>query len=193
MTEARTWLRRGVAGVYVPSQLLNTIASRSNFHEAVFLSAGAPHTRRQLSRRAYRDLRRFAGRQRRCRPARRAAGREIVDGTVNPSTWDAATLRTKLVLADSPAGRRAAAADCAAFTSISETATRFSRRSYSARAVRSGLPTGRRSALRTPHRVRSCSWTPSNLTKPTGSRRRRSRRKRSTARTTRMFRPRRRR
>jgi alpha-glucosidase len=30
------------------------------------------------------------------------SGPEIVDGTVNASTWDAASLRTKLVLADSP-------------------------------------------------------------------------------------------
>jgi len=102
MNEARTWLRRGVAGVYVPSQLLNTIASRSNFQEAVFLlqelrtladsfpgeriviSADSPSVGAAVS-------------------SSPRSGPQIVDGSVNPSTWDAATLRTRLVLADSPA------------------------------------------------------------------------------------------
>ena len=100
--QARTWLKRGVAGVYVPTQLLNTIAARSNFHEAVFLlqelrtlADSFPGERIVISGDS---------------PAVSAAvsnsprsGPEIVDGTVNPVTWDAATLRTKLILANSPA------------------------------------------------------------------------------------------
>ncbi len=102
ITEARTWLKRGVAGVYVPSQMLNTIASRSNFHEAVFLlqelrtlADSFPGERIVISG----DT-----------PAVSAAvsssprsGPEIVDGTVNALPWDATTLRTRLALADSPA------------------------------------------------------------------------------------------
>jgi alpha-glucosidase len=102
MTEARTWLRRGVAGIYVPSSMLNTITSRANFHEAVFLlqelrtlADSFPGERIVISGDS---------------PAVGVAvatsprnGPEILDGTVNPSTWDAATLRTKLVLANSPA------------------------------------------------------------------------------------------
>ena len=100
--QARTWLKRGVAGVYVPTQLLTTIAARSNFHEAVFLlqelrtlADSFPGERIVISGDS---------------PAVSAAvsnsprsGPEIVDGTVNPATWDAATLRTKLILANSPA------------------------------------------------------------------------------------------
>ncbi len=102
LTEARTWLRRGVAGVYVPSSMLNSIASRANFREAVFLlqelrtlADSFPGERIVISGDS---------------PAVSAAvsnlprsGPEIVDGTVNSATWDAATLRTKLVLANSPA------------------------------------------------------------------------------------------
>lgn len=102
ITQARTWLKRGVAGVYIPTQLLNTIAARSNFHEAVFLlqelrtlADSLPGERVVISGDS---------------PAVSAAvsnsarsGPAIVDGTVNPATWDAATLRTKLVLANSPA------------------------------------------------------------------------------------------
>jgi alpha-glucosidase len=102
IAQARTWLKRGVAGVYVPSQMLNTIASRSNFHEAVFLLQEL----RTLADSFPGERIVLAGDS----PAVSAAvansprsGPEIVDGTVNISTWDAATLRTKLILADSPA------------------------------------------------------------------------------------------
>ena len=102
IVQARTWLKRGVAGVYVPAQLLNVITARSNFHEAVFLlqelrtlADSFPGERIVISGDS---------------PAVSAAvsnsprsGPEIVDGTVNASIWDAATLRTKLVLANSPA------------------------------------------------------------------------------------------
>lgn len=102
IVEARTWLKRGVAGVYVPTQMLNTIASRTNFHEAVFLlqelrtlADSFPGERIVISGDS---------------PAVSAAvsnsprsGPEIVDGMVNTATWDAASLRTKLVLANSPA------------------------------------------------------------------------------------------
>jgi alpha-glucosidase len=82
--------------------MLNTIASRSNFHEAVFLLQEL----RTLAESFPGERIVLAGDS----PAVSAAvansprsGPEIVDGTVNISTWDAATLRTKLILADSPA------------------------------------------------------------------------------------------
>jgi alpha-glucosidase len=102
MNQARSWLRRGVAGIYVPSSLLSSIAAHTNFQESVSL---------------LQELRRLADsfpgeRVVICgdSPAVDAAssasprkGPEIVDGTVDRSVWDAASLRTKLVLADSPA------------------------------------------------------------------------------------------
>src|SRR6185437_3483954 len=102
IVQARTWLKRGVAGIYVPSQMLTATASRSNFHEAVFLlqelrtlADSFPGERIVISGDS---------------PAVTAAvsnsprsGPEMVDGTVNSSMWDAVTLRTKLVLANSPA------------------------------------------------------------------------------------------
>ncbi len=102
ITQARTWLRRGVAGVYVPTQMLNTVAARSNFHEAVFLlqelrtlADSFPGERIVISGDSPAVSAAVANSPR--------SGPEIVDGTVSASTWDAATLRTKLVLADSPA------------------------------------------------------------------------------------------
>ncbi len=100
MTEARTWLRRGVAGVYVPSSMLSAIA-RSNFQQAVLLLQQL----RSLADSFPGERIVIAGDS----PAVSASaadsprsGPEIVDGPVAPVPWDAATLRTKLVLADSP-------------------------------------------------------------------------------------------
>jgi alpha-glucosidase len=101
LTEARTWLRRGVAGMYLPSAALNAIAAHADFHDAVsllqelrFVADSFPGERLVI-----------AGDS----PAVSAAtensersGPEIVDGVVDPAPWDAATLRTRLVLAESP-------------------------------------------------------------------------------------------
>src|SRR5581483_8767613 len=37
IAEARAWLRRGAGGVYVSAPLLNAVAGRTNFQDAVFL------------------------------------------------------------------------------------------------------------------------------------------------------------
>jgi hypothetical protein len=102
IVQARTWLKRGAGGVYVSSQLLNAIAAHSNFHEAVFLLQEL----RTLADSFPGERVVITGDS----PAVGAAvsnsprsGPEMVDGTVNASNWDAATLRTKLVLANSPA------------------------------------------------------------------------------------------
>src|SRR5215469_15625238 len=102
ITEARTWLKRGVAGVYVPAQMLNAITRRSNFREAVFLlqelrtlADSFPGERIVISANSPAVSAAVANSPR--------SGPEIVDGTVNSSTWDAASLRTKLALANSPA------------------------------------------------------------------------------------------
>ncbi len=100
-TEARTWLRRGVAGVYLPSSTLNAVATHGGFQNAVSLLQQL----RSLADSFPGERIVIAGDS----PAVGAAtensqhsGPEIVDGTVNPTPWDAATLRTRLVLADSP-------------------------------------------------------------------------------------------
>ena len=102
ITQARTWLKRGAAGVYVPSQLLSTIATHSNFHEAVFLlqelrtlADSFPGERIVISGESPAVSATLVNSPR--------SEPEIVDGIVNPSMWDAAALRTKLVLANSPA------------------------------------------------------------------------------------------
>ena len=102
ITQARTWFKRGVAGVYVPAQLLSTIAAHSNFHEAVFLlqelrtlADSFPGERIVISGESPAVSAAVANSPR--------SGPEIVDGTVNASIWDAAALRTKLVLANSTA------------------------------------------------------------------------------------------
>lgn len=101
IADARTWLRRGVAGVYVPSSILETLSARSTAHEAVFLLEEL----RSVADSFPGERVVVAGES----PAVGAAGGnssrsgpEIVDGIVNLSAWDAATLRTKLLLAESP-------------------------------------------------------------------------------------------
>jgi alpha-glucosidase len=101
MNEARTWLRRGVAGVYIPSSVLSTIAAHATFHDAVSLLQQL----RSLADSFPGERIVIAGDS----PAVSAAtensqrsGPEIVDGSVDPTPFDAATLRTRLALADSP-------------------------------------------------------------------------------------------
>ena len=100
IADARAWLRRGVGGVYVSEALLNAVAGHSNFQEAQFLLQEL----RTIADSFPGERIVIAGNS----PAVSAAatsprtGPEIVDGTVSPAIWDAASLRTKLVLADSP-------------------------------------------------------------------------------------------
>lgn len=102
INQARSWLRRGVAGVYVPPALLNAIAAHSDFQQAVFLLKEL----RSLVDSFPGERILICGDS----PAVDAAsggssrsGPEIVDGVIDTAVWDAASLRTKLVLADSPA------------------------------------------------------------------------------------------
>lgn len=101
LAEARTWLRRGVAGIYLPAPLLDTLAKRSNYQDAVSLleelrklADSFPGERIVISGSSPAVSAAAA------RSAR--SGPEIVDGIVDPSAWDAAALRTRLVLADTP-------------------------------------------------------------------------------------------
>jgi alpha-glucosidase len=101
LSQARMWLRRGVAGVYVPASLLSAIAARSNFHEAVFLLQEL----RTLVDSFPGERIVIAGDSPAVSAAAAASphgGPQIVDGILDASTWDAAALRTKLLLADSP-------------------------------------------------------------------------------------------
>ena len=102
ITQARTWFKRGVAGVYVPAQMLNSIASRSNAHETVFLlqelrtlADSFPGERIVITGDSPAVSAAVANSPR--------SGPEIVDGIVNSATWDAAALRIRLALANSPA------------------------------------------------------------------------------------------
>lgn len=99
LNEARSWLRRGVAGVYLPGPALNAIA-QSSFPNAVALV-------RQL--RALADS--FPGERivlTGSSPAAEGtqpgAGPHLVSSAVPLSAWDAVTLRTHLALANSSTG-----------------------------------------------------------------------------------------
>jgi alpha-glucosidase len=101
MAEARLWLRRGVAGVYIPAPLLDTISAHSNFHDGVFLL----NELRSVADSFPGERIIIAGDSATVGAAASSSprsGPEIVDGALNPSAWDPATLRTKLVLANSP-------------------------------------------------------------------------------------------
>ncbi len=164
IVEARTWLKRGVAGIYVPAQMFNTIASRSNFHEAVFLlqelrtlADSFPGERIVLSGDS---------------PAVGAAvsnsprsGPEMVDGTVNPATWDAVTLRTRLVLANSPA-----AGEPLLQIAPHEEQQRSRDKILAALILSSrgavGLTNGQEIGLASNSAPAIMRWTPSNITRP---------------------------
>ena len=101
VAQAHSWLRRGVAGIYIPSSLLSSIAARTSFEQTVSLvqqlrslADSFPGERVVIAEES---------------PAVDAAssdsartGPEIIDGIVDTSVWDAASVRSKLVLADSP-------------------------------------------------------------------------------------------
>jgi hypothetical protein len=164
IVQARTWLKRGVAGVYVSAQLLNTIAARSNFHEAVFLlqelrtlADSFPGERIVISG----DSPAVSG----AVSNSPRSGPEIVDGTINPATWDAATLRTKLILANSPA-----AGEPLLQIAPHDEQQRGHDRILAALFLSSrgavGLTYGQEIGLANTTASAIMRWTPSNLTKP---------------------------
>lgn len=164
ISQARSWLRRGVAGVYVTRALLNTVASRSDFHDAVFLL-------QEL--RAVADT--FAGERvvlsadspavSTAAGASARSGPQIVDGAVDPSTWDATTLRTRLVLANSPQ----------AGEPLLEIAPHAEQRRDRDKILAAlllssrgaiGLTYGQEIGLANPSATAIMQWTPTNITKP---------------------------
>ena len=162
--EARTWLKRGVAGIYVPTQMLNTIASRSNFHEAVFLlqelrslADSFPGERIVISGDS---------------PAVGAAvsnsprsGPQMVDGTVNPAMWDAMTLRTKLVLANSPAAGEPLL-QIAPHAEQQRSRDKILAALFLSSRGAVGLANGQEIGLADNSASAIMRWTPSNVTKP---------------------------
>jgi alpha-glucosidase len=101
LAEARSWLRRGVAGVYVPSALLNSLTQQAGAQNTVSLLAQL----RSLADSFPGERIVISGNS----PAADAAaanaprsGPEMVAGSVDTSSWNAAALRTALALADSP-------------------------------------------------------------------------------------------
>jgi len=164
IVEARTWLKRGVAGIYVPTQMLNTIASRSNFHEAVFLLQEL----RSLANSFPGERIVISGDS----PAVASAvsdsprsGPEMVDGTVNSATWDAVTLRTKLVLANSPAAGEPLLQIAPHDEQHRDRDKIFAALYLSSRGA-VGLAYGQEIALANNSASAFMRWTPSNITKP---------------------------
>lgn len=100
--EARLWLRRGVAGVYLPGTLLNSIATRGSFNDAIFLL----HQLRALAD-SFPGERIVLTQDTTAVDASSGvsghAGPELIEGVVGTFRWDAATLRSKLAVADEPA------------------------------------------------------------------------------------------
>ncbi|HSU18657.1 MAG TPA: hypothetical protein VLI45_02835 [Acidobacteriaceae bacterium] len=99
LNEARNWLRRGVAGVYVPAPMINAIAQRS-FRDGIFLV----HELRSIAD-SFPGERIVITGDSPVAEAQSEPGHhdnpELVDGLVTVSNWDAATLRTHLALANS--------------------------------------------------------------------------------------------
>jgi hypothetical protein len=164
VTQARTWFKRGVAGVYVPTQMLNAIASHSNFHEAVFLlqelrtlADSFPGERIVLSGDSPAVSAAVANSPR--------SGPEMVDGVVNSATWDAATLRTKLALANSPA-----AGEPLLQIAPHAEQQRDRDKTLAALALSSrgavGLTFGQEIGLTNTSASPTMRWTPGNVTKP---------------------------
>jgi alpha-glucosidase len=106
INEARMWLRRGVAGIYLPGAVVQSIATRGSFNDAVFLmqqlrtlADGFPGERIVV-----------AGDTTMVEASAHGSGRggdhdgpELIDGQVNTSSWNAASVRLKLTEADTPA------------------------------------------------------------------------------------------
>lgn len=164
IVEARTWLKRGVAGVYVPTPMLNAIASRSNFHEAVFLlqelrtlADSFPGERIVISGDSPAVASAVSSSPR--------GGPEMVDGIVNPATWDAVTLRTKLILANSPAAGEPLL-QMAPHAEQQRDRDKTLAALFLSSAGALGLTNGQEIGL--PNRSASAlmRWTPSNITKP---------------------------
>lgn len=164
MNEARMWLQRGVAGIYVPATLLNTIATHANSQDALSLvqqlrglADSFPGSRILL-----------AGDSPLVSAAAAASprsGPEIVDGTVDSSAWDAAALRTKLVLANSPQAGEP-------LLQIAPHADQQPDRDKILAALllgsrgAVGLTYGQEIGLANTSATAIMQWTPSNLTKP---------------------------
>jgi alpha-glucosidase len=111
INEARMWLRRGVAGVSVPGSMLESITARASFNDAIFLmqqlhalaasfpgerivvAGDTPTVEAAAAQGAGHDGDRNGG----------GDGPQLIDGLVNTSSWNAASLRLKLAEADDPA------------------------------------------------------------------------------------------
>jgi hypothetical protein len=99
--QARTWLRRGVAGLYLPTSVLRSIASRASYYDEVFLI----HQLRTLADSFPGERILIAGDT----PlvdatphATRHDGAELIEGMVNTTNWNAASLRLGLAVANTP-------------------------------------------------------------------------------------------
>lgn len=163
IAEARAWLKRGVGGVYVSEPLLNAITGRSNFQEAVFLLQEL----RTVADSFPGERIVIAGDS----PAVSAAGSsprtgpEIVDGIVNAGAMDAASLRTKLVLADSP-DEGEPLLEIAPHAEQQRDGDKILAALLLSSRGAVGLSYGEEIGLANPSSTAVMQWTPTNLTRP---------------------------
>lgn len=170
LNEARSWLRRGVAGVYLPGPELNAL-TQASFRDAVSLvhelrsmADGFPGERIILTGDS---------------PAVESSGApgqhdapELVDGIVPLSSWDAATVRTHLALANSSSGpeplleiaRPAPASNLPPDQQIGRDKIAAALLLSARGAV--ALPYGEEIGLGTASAAPIMRWTPTNLTRP---------------------------
>jgi alpha-glucosidase len=104
--EARMWLRRGVAGIYLPISVLHSIATRASFNDEVFLL----HELRAQTDSFPGERVFITGDTPTVEAAAHGAshgagkdGPQLVEGLISTSAWDASALRLKLAMADAPA------------------------------------------------------------------------------------------
>ncbi|HEY5382009.1 MAG TPA: hypothetical protein VIJ65_07120 [Acidobacteriaceae bacterium] len=106
INQARMWLRRGVAGVFLPGAVVQALATRGSFNDAVFLMQQL----RTLADSFPGERIVVAGDTTAVEASAHGAGRnqghdgpQLIDGPVNTSSWNAASVRLKLAEADTPA------------------------------------------------------------------------------------------
>ena len=168
LAEARSWLRRGAAGVYVPAPLINAVAQHS-FRDGAFLM----HELRSLADSFPGERIVITGDS----PVAESPGQpgahespELVDGHVTVEPWDAPSLRTHLALANAsvdpepllqvdPAPASDSAASGAARQKI-VAALLLSARGAVA------LPYGEEIGLNSTASAPIMRWTPTNVTEP---------------------------
>jgi alpha-glucosidase len=173
LNEERMWLRRGVAGVYVPGEVLRSIAARASFGDAVALvqqmrsqANGFPGERIVITD----DTPAVESAAGSSGGGARKSGPELVAGVVSTADWSADKLRAELTVADGPAaGEPLLEIGRLPVASAQSRATERGRDEILAALLlssRGAVALGYGQEIGLPTATQAMQWTPTNLTKP---------------------------